>query len=76
VNHIRSSEIAAAEDYLSKLVDPFELMLLTAEPDDEPVTEDDRRAFEAAEARARHGEPGIPHEEILREFGITASDLR
>ena len=33
VDHIRQSEIALAEEYLSKLVDPLELSLLMAEPE-------------------------------------------
>jgi len=43
--------------------------LLTAPPDDEPYTDDQRRRD--AEARAAHlrGE-SIPHEDVLREFGL------
>lgn len=54
------NRLGLAEQYLSKLVDPFELSLLMAEPDDEPLTEDDLRLFAAAEERQRRGEPGIP----------------
>ena len=40
---------------------------LTAPPDDEPVTEEDRLGI--AEALA-DPQPSIPHEEILGEFGL------
>ena len=76
VDRIRPSEIAWAEEYLSKLIDPLELSLLMAEPDDEPITEDDLRSFASAEERQRRGEPGIPHLEVLRDLGLTESDLQ
>ena len=45
------------------------LSLLTARPDDEPYTEEQQRQDSEAQAAIERGE-GIPHEEILREFGL------
>ena len=56
-----------ARKILRALVDPVELSLLTAPLDDEPETEDERAAVEAAR---REPGPGTPHEEVLREFGL------
>ena len=39
--------------------------------EDEPITEEEARALDEAHASIQRGE-GIPHEEILREFGIVA----
>jgi len=58
---------AAIRFMQSLLADPVALSLLTAPPDDEPETEDERRAVEAAR---NDPSPTIPHEEILREFGL------
>jgi hypothetical protein len=42
--------------------------------DDEPETDEERRAVaEAKEWLRRH--PGIPFEEVLVDFGLTVSDL-
>ena len=76
VDHVRESDIASAKQYLRTLVDPFELALLMAEPDDEPLTETERTALEEAEMRRQNGERLLSHEEVLRELGLTESDLR
>ena len=75
VDHVREADIASAKEYLRSLVDPFELALLTAEPDDEPLTEPERVAVEEADQRRRRGERPLTHEELLRELGIPESDL-
>ena len=49
--------------------DPLELSILTAPLDSEPLTAEDIVALDQARASLDRGE-GIPHEDILREFGI------
>ena len=50
------------------LHDPGWLASLAAAPvDDEPETDDERRAVQAAREDAA---PSIPHNEVLREFGL------
>jgi len=45
--------------------------------DDEPRTVEDGSAVQAAKDWLRHnGSEGIPHEEILKEFGLTQEDFR
>jgi hypothetical protein len=41
---------------------------LNAPPDDEPESDEERAEVETAR---REAEPGTPHEEVLREFGLT-----
>ncbi len=42
--------------------------------DDEPLTPDDCKALDRAEEWLKHNE-GIPHEEVLAEFGLTMDDF-
>ena len=76
VDHVRESDIASAKQYLRTLVDPFELSLLMAEPDDEPLTEAEQIVLEEGNARRQRGERPLSHEEVLRELSFTESDLR
>ena len=56
--------------------DPVELALMTAPPDDETMTEHERTAWEANERRRQRGQTPISHDELLRDLGVTKSDLR
>jgi hypothetical protein len=67
VDGIPEAEIDAARMALRSLVDPVELSLLTAPPDDEPETDEERQAVERALNDPR---PDIPIEEVLREYGL------
>ena len=51
------------------IVDPLWLGLQAAPLDDEEFTPDDAASIMEAQASFARGE-GIPHEEILREFGV------
>ena len=67
VDHIPEADVAAARKILRSLVDPVELSLATAPPDDEPETEAEREAVEKALNDPR---PDVPMEEVLREHGL------
>jgi len=44
--------------------------------DDEPLTEEEEQALDRADAWLdQSGGKGIPHEEILAEFGLTTKDF-
>jgi len=66
LDHLPDNDVPTARKFLRSLVDSVELSLLTAPLDDEPETEEERAAVEAA--RSEPG-PGTPHKEVLREFG-------
>jgi hypothetical protein len=67
VYHIPEGDVAAAGKILRSLVDPVELSLLAAPPDDEPESEQERADLERALRDARRD---IPLEEVLREYGL------
>jgi len=67
VDHIPEADVGAARKILRSLVAPVALSLLTAAPDDEPETEEERAEVEAAR---RETGAGTSHEEVLREFGL------
>jgi hypothetical protein len=67
LDHIPENDVPTARKFLRSLVGPVELSLLSAPLDDEPESEEERAAVEAAR---REPGPGTPHEEVLREFGL------
>ena len=70
IDRLPEEQLRSARQYLSFLcADPGLLSLLEAPLDDEPYTEEQQRRDEEAIASIERGE-GIPHEEILREFGM------
>ena len=62
---------------LEVMVDPVARAAAAASPDDEPVTEEDRRRFQEGKAWfAKRGGQGIPMEEVLAQTGAARDDLR
>jgi hypothetical protein len=52
------------------------LSIATYPVDDDPLTEDEERALDRAAAWLdQNAGKGIPHEEILAEFGLTTKDF-
>lgn len=55
--------------------DPVARAVAAAPPENEPVTEQDRRRLRAGQAWfAQRGGKGIPMEEVLAEFGLEPED--
>ncbi len=70
IDRLPEEQLRSARQFLSFLcADPVLLSLLNAPPDDEPYTEEQQRRDAEEIASIERGE-GIPHEEILREFGL------
>lgn len=61
------TEVNAARESMRSRVDPVEPSLSAAPPGDEPETEEECHAVDCALNDPR---PGIPLEEILREYGL------
>lgn len=57
LDHIPDTGIATARKFLRALVDPVELSLLNALPDDEPESDEERAAVEAARAEQTQEPP-------------------
>lgn len=62
-------KLAAVRSLLQVMVEPLSHSLASAPVDDEEIAPDTAAALERARASMARGE-GIPHEEILREFGL------
>lgn len=58
------------------LLDPVARAVAMAPPDDEPVTDEDRRRFHEGQAWfAQRGGQGIPMDDVLSEFGFQPEDF-
>lgn len=67
VDHLSDVDVPTVTKLLRVLSDPVRLSIALAPFDDEPESEEERAAAEAARCEAG---PGTPHEEVLREFGL------
>ncbi len=61
--------VAAVQSLLQVMVEPLARSLASAPVDEEEVTRATAAALERARAALARGE-GIPHDEVLREFGL------
>ncbi len=76
IERLAPNQIIAVRRLLEAMLDPAARTIAAAPPDDEPITDEDRRRFCDGQAwLAQHGGKGIPMEEILAEFGIKAGDI-
>jgi hypothetical protein len=73
LNALPDDKIPKVRTLLASLVDPLSAALASAPLDDEPLSEEDAHALAEARESLARGE-GIPHEEILKEFGLTWED--
>jgi hypothetical protein len=73
LNAVPDDKIPKIRSLLESLAGPLAVALANAPLDDEPATEEDVRAFAEARESLARGE-NIPHEEILKEFGLTLED--
>jgi len=62
-------KVAAVRSLLQVMVEPLSGSLASAPVDGEEITSETAAALERSRASLARGE-GIPHEEILREFGL------
>jgi hypothetical protein len=73
IDGMASGQLAVAVGLLRDIVDPDAQRLASIPYEDEPISEEEERGAAAARASFVLGE-GIPHEEVLREFGLTMED--
>jgi hypothetical protein len=72
IDTLPDTELEAAERYLlflREMADPVRRALLTAPWDDEPETEEERKAVQEAREELARGEV-YPLDEVKREFGL------
>ena len=71
IDRLDSSQVRALVSLLQfMLLDPSSRALATAPLDDEPETDQERQSVEEARAYFSRQGKGIPHQEVLREFGL------
>jgi hypothetical protein len=71
IDDLPDSELYAVQrflEYVRDSRDPLTRLLDHAPPDDEPLTQEDIAALDAAHATAAQGQV-IPHEQLRRELG-------
>ena len=77
IDRLPASQIATAVRFLEFiLLDPVARAVAAAPPDDEPVTEQDRRRFHEGQSWFRQrGGKGIPMEDVLAGFDLKPEDF-
>jgi len=77
IERLEGSQLPTAVRFLEFiLLDPVFRSMATAPVDEEPLTEEEEQALDRADAWLKqNGGKGIPHEEILAEFGLTMNDF-
>ena len=71
IDQLPQSQVSALVGLLETIVDPVAAALRNAPVDDEPETEEEKRAVaEARDWLARRSRKGIPHDEAMRSLGL------
>ncbi|MGA7684377.1 MAG: hypothetical protein WCC32_10415 [Terriglobales bacterium] len=75
IERMAPSQVSAVVGLLETMLDPVSRAIANAPVDDEPEGEGERQAVAASKAwMARHPGEGIPHEDIVAEFGLSSED--
>lgn len=74
IDKLAPSQVPAAISMLQSLLDPVARAIANAPIDDEPVTEEEKRALDRSREWLKHNKP-IPHEEVLAELGIRKEEI-
>lgn len=74
IDRMAPGQISAVVGLMKVMVDPVVLSLANAPYENEPVSEEEAREIAEARASFARGE-GIPHEEVLADFGLTMEDF-
>ena len=77
IDRLNPSQVPEAIGMLEGLLDPVSRAIANAPIDDEPESPEERRAVAKSKAWFNErGGQGIPHEEVLGDFGLTPNDLK
>jgi len=77
IDRISTAQASAVVGLITSMLDPVDRAIANAPFEDEEISEEETRAVAASKAwLAEHPGEGIPHEEILREFGLSPEDLQ
>ena len=71
IDRLPDAQVSALVGLLEAIVDPVTAALRNAPDDDEPETEEEKRAVaEARDWLAKRGGKGIPHDEAMLRLGL------
>ena len=77
IDRISTAQASAVVGLITSMLDPVDRAIANAPFEDEETSEEETRAVAGSKAwLAEHPGEGIPHEEILREFGLSPEDLQ
>jgi hypothetical protein len=77
IDRISTAQASAVVCLLEAMLDPVDRAIANAPFEDEEISEEESRAVAASKAwLAEHPGEGIPHEEILRELGLSPEDFQ
>ena len=71
IDRLAPSQVPAAIGMLERLLDPVSRAIANAPIDDEPESEERQAVAKSKAWFEQRGGQGIPHEEVLAEFGLT-----
>ena len=74
IERLDPSQLPEAIGMLEAMLDPVSRAIANAPIDDEPVTAADEKALEESREWLKHNK-GIPHDQVLRELGITKEEI-
>jgi hypothetical protein len=75
IDRISVAQASAVVTLLTSMLDPVDRAIANAPFEDEEISDEENRAVAASKAwLAEHPGEGIPHEELLAEFGISPED--
>jgi hypothetical protein len=77
INRLSTGQASAVVILINSMLDPVDRAIANAPIDDEPETDAEREAVAASKAwMAEHPGQGIPFEDLLADFGVSAEELR
>lgn len=76
IDRISTAQASAVVTLITSMLDPVDRAIANAPFEDEEISDEENRAVAASKAwLAEHPGEGIPHEELLAEFGIKPEEL-
>jgi hypothetical protein len=74
IDRLAPSQLSAVVGLLQAMLDPVARAISNAPIDDEPLTPEEEKALAESREWLEHN-PGIPHEQVLDELGITPEQI-
>jgi hypothetical protein len=75
LDRLPPEQLSAVRSLLETMLDPVSRAMANAPVEDEEISEQEEHAVAEAREWLKHNKP-IPHEEVLREFGLTMDDFK